>query len=154
MKPHLTVLGCWAPCLLQYYKHLRGLPLQQVRMCSHQVSISRANRPCPVSSCHLYWPPHKAHGNREVTLSAPHTTPMEDKAKGTMAGWPAEGKLRQGQEKAVTRVAQALILLQANTFAQQGPMALERVSHFQHSCPRRHHNHKYFLQITFLATLK
>lgn len=77
---------------------------------------------------------------------------MEVKAKSTMPRQPAEEKLRQGQERAVLRVAQTLLLLRANMFAQPGPMALERVSHVQCSGPRSYHNYEYGLRIIFLPT--
>lgn len=88
-----------------------------------------------------------------MTLNGSHT-PRKDKVKRTCLGG-------QGRGTAIARVGrgcgwggQALLLLQANMFPQQGPMALGRIFHFQCSGPGSYHNHKCFLQLTFLVTLK
>lgn len=82
----------------------------------------------------------------------PPLPPTKDKAKGSMSGRPGRGEAAPGQTEAAAGVAQALLLIQANMFAQQGPVALGRVFYFQCSGPGSYH--KYFLQFTFLATLK
>lgn len=94
----------------------------------------------------------EGHGNSDMILSGPHTPPQRARQRVPHLGGQTEGKPRPGQAEAVVRVTQALLLIRANMFVQQGPMALGRVFHFQHSGPGSYH--KYFLQLTFLATLK
>ena len=66
----------------------------------------------------------EGHGNSELILSGPNTPLTKDKAKDATFEQPGRGKV-------VARVAQPLLLIQANMLAQQGPMALGQVFHFQ-----------------------
>lgn len=79
-------------------------------------------------------------------------TPMKDTAKGSMSGRPGRGEALARAGGGYGWGGTGSVTHQANMFAQQGPMALGRVFHFQCSGPGSYH--KYFLQLTFLATLK
>lgn len=73
----------------------------------------------------------------------PPLPPRRTRQRAPCLGDQAGGKPQPGQAEAVAGVAQALLLIQANMFAQQGPVALGRVFYFQCSGPGSYH--KYFL---------
>lgn len=143
------------------FKYLKGLPLWQVGICCHQLGVQKTNTPCPISSCHLHWSPTSRRsweqgGDSQWSSHIPTKAPLSGDGGGQ-----AEGKPRQEQEEAGCSCPLRLWLgwhrlcyPSRQTYLLSSTQWLGESLSFSIQWPGSYYNYKYFLQLTFLATLK